>query len=67
MIKVGTLNDDSLHGYQLNNGNVVNIVRDCDNNFIVSEEILNWILAELPDIPYTEIDWCPIIIEEEFE
>lgn len=67
MIRVGRLNDNSLHGYQLNNGNVVNIVRDCDNNFIVSEKVLNWILEELPNTIYEEIDWCPIIIEEEFE
>ena len=64
MIKVGRLNDSSLHGYQLNNGNVVNIVSDCNDNFIVSQKVLNWILAELPDTPYTEIDWCPIIIVE---
>lgn len=64
MNKVGKLMDDSLHEYELSNGNKINIVRDCDNNFIVSKEVLDWILAELPNTPHTEIDWCPIIIEE---
>ena len=64
---VAKLYDNSLHGYELPNGNIVNVVSDCNDNYIVSLTVINWILIELPETQFEEIDFSPIITEVETE
>ena len=63
-MKVAKLENNSLHDTPLKNGNYVNVIKDCNDNYIVSMSVMKNILHENPNIPYTEIDFCPKVQEE---
>lgn len=65
MITVGKLADDSMHGLWVPATNSwCNVVRDCNNNYIVSMPIALGLLAEY-DYPFEEIEWCKACYDDD--
>lgn len=61
MITVGKLPDNSLdRAYLETIGRFVNVVKDCDDNFIVSMVIAEALLYEGLINEIVEIDWCQL-------
>lgn len=66
-MKVGKLQDDSLHmKFLVSLNTYINVVRDCQNNFIVSLPIAEAMLQEF-NYSYEEIDFCPYINPDDGE
>lgn len=61
---VAKLQDNSLQGQPLLNDNLINIVQDCDGNYIVSEEQMELILEAYPGTSYELIPYCKFVDPE---